>query len=552
MWRNHGNARPAYPHRYRSTAPRHKTEQMEVTDMKITKVTYAATGAFSQTIADYLAQSEKLQAFYHRFPTLEAFGEQLREKQFTEAQRHTLYLALQEQYGSVADIHPAVRQHLELLQQPNTYTVTTGHQLNIFTGPLYFVYKIVTAINTCRHLKEQYPDYNFVPVYWMATEDHDFAEINHFNLFGKRYTWESEQTGAVGRFSTTGLDKVLEELPEAFPVFEEAYRNSKTLAEATRAITHALFGEYGLVSIDGDHKELKKALLPVVEKELTEQLSNKLVEETNAQLEQLGYRPQVFSREINLFYLQDGLRERIVQEGDWYKILNTDLSFSQQEILQEAQQHPERFSPNVILRPLYEEMVLPNLAYIGGGAEVAYWFQLCKVFEAHQVTFPIIMLRNSALYISKPNATRMHKLGLQPLDLFQDYQELKKKLSSQLHEADINLETQREALAQAFKQVEELAAGIDPTLVKAVGAEQQKAANSLHMLEKKLSKARDSKHEQTFKQLENLKDKLFPNGSLQERQDNLLSYQTNHPNLILALVEAFDPLEFKFTILEEE
>ncbi|WP_299984316.1 bacillithiol biosynthesis cysteine-adding enzyme BshC [uncultured Pontibacter sp.] len=525
---------------------------MEVTDMKITKVDYAATGAFSQTIADYLSQSEKLKTFYHRFPTLEAFGEQIKEKQFSEAQRHTLHQALQEQYGSLSDIHPAVQQNLELLQQPNTYTVTTGHQLNIFTGPLYFVYKIVTAINTCRQLQAAYPDYNFVPVYWMATEDHDFAEINHFNLFGKRYTWESEQKGAVGRFATTGLDKVLEELPEAFPIFEDAYRNSKTLADATLAITHALFGEYGLVSIDGDHKELKKALIPVVEKELTEQLSNKLVEETNAQLEQLGYKPQVFSREINLFYLQDGMRERIVQEGDRYKVLNTEISFSQEEILQEAQQHPERFSPNVILRPLFEEMVLPNLAYIGGGAEVAYWFQLCKVFEAHQVTFPIIMLRNSALYISKPNANRMHKLGLDPLDLFQDYQELKKKLSSQLHEEEINLETQREAVAKAFKQVEALAEGIDPTLVRAVAAEQQKAHNSLQMLEKKLSKARDSKHEQTFKQLENLKDKLFPNGSLQERQDNLLSYQTNHPNFIPALVEAFDPLEFKFTILEEE
>ncbi|MDX5417795.1 MAG: bacillithiol biosynthesis cysteine-adding enzyme BshC, partial [Hymenobacteraceae bacterium] len=158
----------------------------------------------------------------------------------------------------------------------------------------------------------------------------------------------------------------------------------------------------------------------------------------------------------------------------------------------------------------------------------------------------------SALYISKPNANRMHKLGLQPLDLFQDYQELKKQLSSQLHEEDINLEVQREAVAKAFRQVEELAEGIDPTLVRAVAAEAQKACNSLHMLEKKLSKARDSKHEQTFKQLENLKDKLFPNGSLQERQDNLLSYQTNHPNFIPALVEAFDPLEFKFTILEEE
>ncbi|WP_018476588.1 bacillithiol biosynthesis cysteine-adding enzyme BshC [Pontibacter roseus] len=525
---------------------------MEVTDMKITKVDYAATGAFSQTIADYLSQSEKLQAFYHRFPTLEAFGEQLQEKTFTEQQRHTLQQALQEQYASIKTVHPNVQRNLDLLRQPNTYTITTGHQLNIFTGPLYFVYKIITAINTCRQLQEKYPDYNFVPVYWMATEDHDFAEINHFNLFGKRYTWESEQKGAVGRFTTAGLEKVLEELPEAFLVFEEAYRNSKTLADATRAITHALFGEYGLVSIDGDHSELKKALTPVVEKEVTEQLSHRLVEETNAQLEQLGYRPQVFSREINLFYLQDGLRERIVQEGEGYKVLNTDLRFSRQEILQEASEHPERFSPNVILRPLYEELILPNLAYIGGGAEVAYWFQLRKVFEAYEVPFPVLMLRNSALYISRPNASRMHRLGLQPLDLFRDYQELKKQLASQLHEEEISLEAQREAIAQVYKQVEQLSEGIDPTLVKAVAAEAQKASNSLHMLEKKLSKARDGKHEQTFKQLENLKDKLFPNGSLQERQDNLLSYQTNHPGFIPALVEAFDPLEFKFTILEEE
>jgi bacillithiol biosynthesis cysteine-adding enzyme BshC len=525
---------------------------MEVTDMKITKVDYAATGSFSQTVSDYLAQDEKLRPFYKRFPTVAAFEEQLREKSFGQEQRQVLHQALQEQYASVAAVHPKVQQHLDLLQQPNTYTITTGHQLNIFTGPLYFIYKIITAINTCRQLQAAYPDYNFVPVYWMATEDHDFAEINHFNLFGKRYTWETEQKGAVGRFSTEGLERVLEELPEQFAVFEEAYRNSKTLADATRAITHALFGEYGLVSVDGDHPGLKQALTPVIEKELTEQLSNRLVTEANAQLEQLGYRPQVFSREINLFYLKDNLRERIVQEGDTYKVLHTDIRFSREEALRLAQEHPEQFSPNVILRPLYEELILPNLAYIGGGAEVAYWFQLKKVFEAYGVAFPVLMLRNSALYISKPNASRMHKLGLQPLDLFRDYQELKKQLSAQLHEGEIDLEAQREALAAAYKQVEQLAEGIDPTLVKAVAAEAQKASNSLHMLEKKLSKARDHKHEQTFKQLENLKDKLFPNGSLQERQDNLLSYKTNHPDFIPSLVEAFDPFEFKFTILEEE
>jgi bacillithiol biosynthesis cysteine-adding enzyme BshC len=520
--------------------------------MKITKMDYAATGAFSQTIADYLCRGEQLHDFYNHFPTVEAFEAQIKEKSFGEEQRQTLHQALQEQYQSVAEIHPKVQQNLDLLQQPNTFTITTGHQLNIFTGPLYFIYKIITAINTCTQLQEKYPDYNFVPVYWMASEDHDFAEINHFNLFGKKYIWETEQTGAVGRFTTAGLEKVLEELPEAYPVFEDAYRNSENLADATRAITHALFGEYGLVSIDGDHAGLKKALTPVVEKELTEQLSNRLVEEVNAQLENLNYKQQVYSREINLFYLQDGLRERIVAGDSIYKVLNTDISFTKEELLQEAKEHPERFSPNVILRPLYEELILPNLAYIGGGAEVAYWFQLKKLFEAYNVAFPVLMLRNSGLYINKGNASRMHKLGLQPQDMFMEYQELKKHLSDQLHEEEINLEPQRDAVAEAFAEVEKLAKDVDPTLVKAVGAEAQKAYNSLQMLEKKISKARDSKHEQTFKQLENLKDKLFPNGSLQERHDNLLTYKTNNPDFIPALVEAFDPFEFKFTILEEE
>ncbi len=524
---------------------------MEVQNMKITEMEYAATGAFSQTIADYLGRSEQLRPFYNHFPSIEAFEAQLKEKRFSPEQRQTLCQALQQQYTSVADIHPQVQQSLDLLQQPNTYTITTGHQLNIFTGPLYFVYKIITAINMCRQLQQQYPDYNFVPVYWMATEDHDFAEINHFSLFGKTYTWETDQTGAVGRFTTDGLEKVLEVLPEAYPVFEEAYRNSKNLAAATRAITHALFGEYGLVSIDGDDATLKKALLPVVEKELTEQLSNKLVEEASAQLEELGYKPQVYSREINLFYLTDSLRERIVEENGTYQVLNTEIRFTLEAIRQEAEEHPERFSPNVILRPLYEELILPNLAYIGGGAEVAYWFQLKKLFAAYEVAFPVLMLRNSALYITQSNASRMHKLDLQPQDLFQDYQELKKQLSSQIHEEEISLEAQRKAVAAAFAQVEQLAKEVDPTLVKAVGAEEQKALNALQMLEKKISKARDNKHEQTFKQLENLKEKLFPNGSLQERHDNLLTYKTNNPDFIQALVEAFDPFELKFTILEE-
>jgi bacillithiol synthase len=458
---------------------------------------------------------------------------------------------LKEQYANIEEVQPLVQQNIKLLGQPNTFTVTTGHQLNIFTGPLYFVYKIITAINTCRLLNETYPEYNFVPVYWMATEDHDFAEVNHFNLFGKNYTWESNQTGAVGRFSTTDMADLLATLPEACPVFTEAYTHYKTLTDATRAITHALFGQYGLVSLDGDHPALKRVLLPVIKQELTQHTSHKLVSEVSAKLA-AQYKAQVMSREINFFYLDAGRRERIVREENTYKVLNTDLSFSEEEILRLAEEAPEKFSPNVILRPMYQEMLLPNLAYIGGGAEVNYWFQLKPVFEAYKVPFPIVMLRNSALYINKASANRRQKLNLQPEDLFKDTNVLKKQITAQFEQDGLSLTEEKEQVEAVFQRIAQLAAGIDPTLAKTVAAERQKTHNALEVLEKKLVKANDSKYETYFNQLTNLKEKLFPGGSLQERTDNLLTYQTNNPEFIQELLKALDPLENKFTILEEE
>jgi bacillithiol synthase len=217
-----------------------------------------------------------------------------------------------------------------------------------------------------------------------------------------------------------------------------------------------------------------------------------------------------------------------------------------------AEDAPEKFSPNVILRPMYQEMLLPNLAYIGGGAEVNYWFQLKPVFEAYTVPFPIVMLRNSALYINKASANRRQKLNLQPEDLFKDTNVLKKQITAQFEQDGLSLTEEKEQVEAVFQRIAELAAGIDPTLAKTVAAERQKTHNALEVLEKKLVKANDSKYETYFNQLTNLKEKLFPGGSLQERTDNLLTYQTNNPEFIQELLKALDPLENKFTILEEE
>ncbi|PSR57410.1 bacillithiol biosynthesis cysteine-adding enzyme BshC [Adhaeribacter arboris] len=520
--------------------------------MKISQIDYSATHAFSPLVTDYLQQKNNLASFYHRFPTLENFQLQISEKQFTPEQRTLLCEELERQYALLPEVQAGVRKNLDLLKQPNTFTITTGHQLSIFTGPLYFIYKIITAIKTAQQLQQQYPDYNFVPVYWMATEDHDFAEINHFTLFGKTYTWETDQKGAVGRFKTDSISSLIKSLPESYPLFEKAYTEFGTLSAATRFLAHELFGEFGLISIDGDAPALKKALQPVVKNELLEQTTFKLVNATTEKLAAAGYKTQVTPREINLFYLDNGLRERLVLKEGRYQVLNTDLSFSQEEILHLAETQPEKFSPNVILRPLYEEILLPNLCYIGGGAEVAYWFQLKEVFQFFKVPFPVIMLRNSGLYIAKNQATRMHKLNLQATDLFQDLPALKKQVTATYQEKELNLEEERKQVEAVFAGIEKLVATIDPTLSRTVAAEAQKTHNSLMVLEKKIVKANDTKYETIYNQLTSLRDKLFPNGTLQERVENLLTYQTNNSEFIRDLYEAFEPFAAKFTILEEE
>ena len=237
------------------------------TFMKSEKIALHETHQFSPLFLDYLSGKENLKPFYKLSPTPESFKKQIQHKKFSSSLRKKLQEVLTEQYQGIS-ANPAVQKNIELLEKENTFTITTGHQLNIFTGPLYFIYKIVTVINTCQELKKLYPDYNFVPVYWMASEDHDFEEVSHFNLFGKEYKWESSQSGAVGHSSTEGISKILNELPEPVPVFENAYTQNSTLSGAVRQYVHDLFGKWGLVSLDADNEALKASFHDFIKAEL--------------------------------------------------------------------------------------------------------------------------------------------------------------------------------------------------------------------------------------------------------------------------------------------
>ncbi len=518
--------------------------------MQLHKIALADTHSFNSFYLDYISQKDSLKNSYHRFPFVQNFKEQIAEKatSFPQANRDILVKEITRQYEGIK-ISGKVSENIKSLREPITFTVTTGHQLNVFTGPLYFIYKIVTVINTCKVLEEQYPHYNFVPVYWMASEDHDYDEVKSFRLYGKKYSWETNQTGAVGRFDPKSLSKLIDELPGDVSLFKTAYTKKKTLADATRSYVNELFGNEGLMVVDADNRELKSLFKSVIHDDLFNHSPKKLVEEKNQQLESLGYHPQVFARDINFFYLDKNIRHRIEKKDEGFVVVDTPLKFSSQEIEKLIENEPEKFSPNVILRPLYQEMILPNLAYVGGPAEVVYWLQLKGVFDYFKTPFPILMPRNFAAVMDEPTKKKFDKTGLELKDLFEDKNYLFNHWISKNSSSNLSLGKEIHEIEEVFKLVKGQASMIDVTLNKHVDAKALHAIQSLQVIERKMLRAEKRKHEEKLKQVEAIKDFLFPNGSPQERTDNFLNFYQQDPQFIQKLIQHFDPLDFRFNVL---
>ena len=534
--------------------------------MQAACINYKDTGYFSQTVIDYLEDAPALRPFYGHRPDLEGFAGLLKSKKVV-ADRQLLADILNEQYektGLLKDqrSRPAI-ENIKLLKEDNTYTITTGHQLNIFAGPLYFIYKIATAIKLSRQLKADFHDKNFVPVYWMASEDHDFAEINYTNIGGKKVHWWYEAQGATGRIDPESMRQALNQYKGALgierhanelaEIVEKAYAGFDKLANATRYLVNALFGQYGLVVIDADDHRFKREFAPVVERDIIEQNSFKNISATNEKLTQAGVHIQVNPREINFFYLQDGLRERITFEDGQYKVLNTEITFSEDDLRQEIKQYPERFSPNVVMRPLYQECILPNVAYIGGGAEVVYWLELKSNFEFYGIDFPILILRNSGLAIVKETAAKIARMDLQPTQLFLPTDQLKNDWVKKHSEHTLNLTEEWRELTAIFDRIKLRANKIDPTLTPSTEAVQARLKRAIQNLEKKLVKAEKVNYHIRLEQIEHIKADLFPHDSLQERSENFgLFYVKWGQEFIDELIRNFEPLDFKFTVLTEK
>lgn len=528
--------------------------------MKATYIDYKDTNSFSKTLLAYLDNDPALASFAGNRPDFAGFAQQLTEKA-GKTDRQVLVRSLRRQYGEALQLHPAVAANVEALSDDRTFTVTTGHQLNIFTGPLYFVFKIATTIRLTQDLKAAFPGYTFVPVYWMATEDHDFAEINHTRLHGKKISWDAAAGGATGRMKTGGMAETVREYQRFLGLsdnssklarlVEEAYLEHDDLAAATRHLVSGLFGAYGLVVMDADDPLLKQSFAGIIEQDILGEHSHRTIAGTSAALKDAGFPAQVHAREINFFYLTDAYRERLVRLDDGrFEVFRRGVYFSADELKAEIHRHPERFSPNVVMRPLYQEVILPNLAYVGGGAEIAYWLQLKASFVHYDVAFPILVPRNSAMITDDNMAVKVLRLDLTFRSIFKDTDELKKEYVRRHTKHRLNLHDEWMEFNAIFGKLRLRAHKIDPTLGPSTEAVKARLRKAINNLEKKLLKADKRNHEDALIQIDRIKEKLFPAGVLQERSENFgLLYVKYGDRLIGELVQHFKPLDFKFTII---
>jgi bacillithiol biosynthesis cysteine-adding enzyme BshC len=528
--------------------------------MKANFISRTETNCFNEQQLLISENQDALSDFIGNSFSKEAFLKQieLKKSSYSSSNRNVLQKVLSEKYDAL-EINSKSLENINALTKENCFTVTTGHQLSLMTGPLYFVLKILHVIKQCKELKASYPNYHFVAVYWMASEDHDFEEIKSFLLFGKSITWETEQGGAVGRMNLSGMTEILAKFKQFFENHPESEihelidkLNGNTYGEAFFKFIHALFSDFGLVIIDGDRKEFKELFVPLIKTELETQFSFEAVQQTNKQLAQRNLKIQVHPREINLFFLSENNRERIIPIGSEYQIGNE--KYTKEQLFELLKKQPESFSPNVVLRPLYQEFLLPNLCYVGGVGELGYWIQLKGVFEHSQIPYPLIQARTSALRIDQSVLQKMEQYRISKNDIFKSKNELKKQFLEENDAENIDfslLDFQFNQLKQDFEQK---AKSIDSSITTKVGAEFSRIEKQIEGLKTQLEKSVKNKHEKGLKTIEQIKDKLFPNEGLQERSANFFQFcpDGNFKQKLHDLVEIMQPFSSQFLVIEED
>ncbi len=498
---------------------------------------------------DYLSGASSLAPFYKYSAQNPDFLEIIKDKTFSKEKRETLVEVLREQYVGIENAEKSL-ENIEKLLLHNAYTLTTGHQLCFMGGPMFTHYKVMTAINLAEELNQKHSDFSFIPVFWIHTEDHDFAEINHFFAdFITKKKYDGEFIGAVGRHIIS--EKINDILPKNLREnLKKCFVIGKSWAQAYRLFMHELFGKYGIVMLDADDKRLKAFFSPILKAELQEKVTQKCILQTNAELLAAGYNPQVQPQPINLFYVDEKGRNRIevieneASEKVYHLVNRPEITFSATEILDLAQNSPQLFSPNVCLRPLYQETILPNLAYIGGWAEVAYWLQFKGVFAHFKLNFPLVMPRFSATLFSENDAETWQKLGFTLPEISKNIATIWEEYA-QKHESIGAFEAWKQEISQVWQKGATLFPE-NTRLTSNILGEQKKFEHFFKNFQKKQGHFLREKNPIPYHQLRNIKLATQPDNTVQERVLSIIAFSEMGYEKVLSLIKsACKPLDYQ-------
>jgi bacillithiol synthase len=514
---------------------------------------------------DYLYEYENVAEFYSNdFRNKETYLKIF--KNVTESRRDlspSISELLSRQYSK---LNPSnlTQQNIKKLSDKKTLAIVTGQQLGIVGGPLYTFYKIITTIKLSRFLSERYDDYNFVPVFWLEADDHDFNEVRSVKIIDdgnsiltigyKEEIAEDDLKQSVGLINLDGsinefFDKLNSSIKETefksviFDRLKNFYKEGKSFKKAFSDLVFNYFDEYGLLIFDPQDSEVKKLLKPIFKKEITDfRIHTEQLVQVSATLEEL-YHAQVKVKPVNLFLRVDEGRYSIEPVENEYRLRRKRKSFTQEQLLELLENEPDKFSPNVLLRPICQDYLFPTAFYVAGPSEISYFAQIKPLYELYNIAQPMIYPRSSATILENSIANSLEKYSVGMNDLFIDVENIKKKIVNSVEESSVDemFDGISSQIESTFDQLKEKLIDLDKTIADSSNRYRDKILGTVNELKSKAEKAQQKKYEVTLRQIDRAAVNLFPNSNLQEREINFIYFANKYGEEFLNKI--FDELQ---------
>jgi bacillithiol synthase len=515
----------------------------------------------SQLVLDYHAGKAEIGSFYAGYPwSLSAFRRRAEQLKRRSADHQAMLRA------AVEATTPRAAEKLERIANGEGFVITTGQQPGLFGGPLYTGYKILTAVKLA-HVLEQSLHVPVAPLFWLPADDHDWNEVNHVALLDAknevhRIDLQSEKDTAASmaiRRVGAGIEKALEQLIEILPrndfsseqmlLMRQAYAPDASYAEAFKTVIAHTFAPFDVLITVSSHPALKRFSAPLITQELEHTVRHAAL--LRAQTDRLlaaGYHEQVAiaADAANVMYEDETGRERLVRDRDGWLLRRTKRSFSHEELLRLAQAEPERFSPNVLLRPVVESAAFPTLAYVGGPAELSYFAQTGCLFAAHNVPMPLVFPRASGDLVEAKIRKVLDKFDLNTHDMRTPFHELASRIARDELPAGVTtaLLELRRSVTEGYATLIEPAAGIDPTLRGPLESARNASHKHIEDAERKILHHLKKQNEIGLEQLRKASTNLFPEGEPQERVIGLINYLGRYGRALLGAIH--DAVEIQF------